>query len=170
MIPQIDDKTLGLLSLLLPDFNPAVLPAGAEGEGAHTGPLDLPPAHGADFFFRLWLYADGERHISAKLVEDSRDATYFWHRPFELAEFRGSEEGLLSAFREELAALLIHETRIIQRKGWLSWHFRCEYRASGNWKCLYRHSALRGGFKPPQIRGRRRVYSSAALTVKDATN
>jgi hypothetical protein len=170
MIPQIDDKTLGLLRFLLPDFNPVIQPAGAEGYGAHIGKLDLPPAHGADYFFRLWLYPDGERQISARLVEDSREATYFWYRPFELAEFRGSTEDLISVFREKLEALLTHETRIIQRKGWLSWHFRCEYRASGNWKCLYRHSALRGGFKPPQIRGRRRIYSSAALTVKDAIN
>jgi hypothetical protein len=170
MTPQIDDKTLGLLRFLLPDFNPIIEPAGAEGYSAHIGRLDLPPAHGADYYFRLWLYPYGDREICAELVEDSRDGTYFWSRLFELAEFRGSKERLISAFHEELEALITHETRIIQRKGWLAWHFRCEYRASGNWECLSGHSALRGGFKPPQIRGRRRVYGSAALIAKDSSN
>jgi hypothetical protein len=34
MIPQLDDETLGLLRFLLPDFNPVIQPAGAEGYGA----------------------------------------------------------------------------------------------------------------------------------------
>ena len=166
MIPQIDDKTLRLVSLLLPDFNSAVQRVeGSKLAGPNIGRLDLPPAHGADYFFRLWFSSD-ERQISAKLIEDSDDAKYFWYRPFELAEFRDSIEDLVSAFCEELEVLTTHETRIIQRKGWLSWHFRCEYRSSGKWKCLYRHSALRSGFKPPQIKGRKRVYGSAALIGK----
>jgi hypothetical protein len=171
MIPQVDDRTLRLLNLHLPDFNPVIQPVeGLKVTGPHICRLDLPPAHGADYFFRLWFSPDGERQIGAKLVEDSDDASYFWYRPFELAEFRDSNEDLVNTFCEKLEALITHETRIIQRKGWLCWHFRCDYRASENWKCLYRHSALRGGFKPPQIRGRRRVYSSAALTVKDSIN
>jgi hypothetical protein len=169
MIPQIDDKTLRLLNLLLPDFNPVIQPVeGSKVTGPHTCRLELPPAHGADYFFCLWFYPDGERQIGAKLVEVSDDARYFWYRPFELAEFRDSNEDLVNVFCEQLDALITHETRIIQRKGWLFWHFRCDYRASGNWKCLYRHSALRGGFKPAPIKGRKRVYGSPALTVKDS--
>jgi hypothetical protein len=166
MIPQVDDRTLRLLSLLLPDFNPV---EGAKFTGLHLWRIDLPPADGADYFFRLWFYSDGERQIGAQLVEDSDDARYFWYRPFESAEFRESNVDLVNAFCKELEALITHETRIIQRKGWLFWHFRCDYRASENWKCLYKHAAFRGGgFKPLEARVRKRVYGSAALIVKNS--
>jgi hypothetical protein len=167
MIPQIDDRTRRLLSFLLPDFNSVLQPVeGSKVAGPNIGRLDLPPAHGADYFFRLWFSSD-ERQISAKLIENSDDTKYFWYRPFELAGFRDSMDDLVRTFCEDLEALTTHETRIIQRKGWLFWHFRCEYCISGNWKYLYRHSALRGVFKPPQIKGRRRVYGSAALLGKN---
>jgi hypothetical protein len=73
-----------------------------------------------------------------------------------LARRKGSDEDLVSDFCEELEVLLTHETRIVQRKGWLFWHFRCEYRAGENWKSVCSQSAFRAGrFKPPQISGRR---------------
>ena len=90
--------------------------------------LDLPTPPDAEYFFRLWFYEGGERQIGARLIQDRSDDTYFWYRPLEMAEFRGSEDDLVSEFCEELKALLTHETRIVQRKGWLFWHFRCEYR------------------------------------------
>jgi hypothetical protein len=81
-----------------------------------------------------------------------------------MGEFRGSEDDLVNEFCEELEALLIHETRIVQRKGWLFWHFRCEYRTGEKWKGVCSHSAFRGGrFKPPPIKGTRRVYHSAPI-------
>jgi hypothetical protein len=169
MIPKIDDKTLGLLSLLLGDFNPAIQAVeSSEGGAGNIGRFDLPLARDADYFFRIWFYGDSERQISARLIQSQSDDTYFWHRPFELAEFRGSGEYLINAFCEELKILLTSKTRIVQRNGWLFWHFRCEYCAGEEWKVIYRDSALRGSkFEPPQISGSRRVYQSEAIAPRN---
>jgi hypothetical protein len=165
MPSKIDVKTLALLNRLLGDFGPVtppLEPLGNSHENARR--LNLPSAPGAEYFFKVWFYEDGERQISAHLILHSSEDNYFWHRPFELAEFRGSQDDLVTEFCKELEALLTHETRIVQRKGWLSWHFSCEYRAGEKWKSVCSHSAFRGvGFKPPQIEGSKRVYHSAPI-------
>jgi len=160
MSPRIDAKTAALLSRLLADCNPVIHP-----QDPKIAILDLPTAPGAEYFFRVWFYEGGERQISAQLIQRRSDDTDFWYRPLEMGEFNGSEDDLVSEFYEELEALLTHETRIVQRRGWLFWHFRCEYRAGENWKGVRGHSAFfRGGrFKVPQIKGRQRVYRSAAI-------
>jgi len=128
--PKIDAKTLALLNRLLGDRNPVILPSETQSDiRENMARLDLPTAPGAEYFFRLWFYEGGERQISARLIQHFGDETYFWYRPLEMTEFRGSEDDLVSEFCEELETLLTHETRIVQRKGWLFWHFRCEYRA-----------------------------------------
>ena len=163
MPPKIDAKTSSLLSRLLGDYNPGInQPKGDIREKIVR--LDLPTAPGAEYFFRLWFYEGGERQISAHLLQNRGDDTYFWYRPLEMGEFNGSEDDLVSEFCQELENLLTHETRIVQRKGWLFWHFRCEYRAEEKWKSVCSHSAFRGGrFKPPHINGRRRIYHSASI-------
>ncbi len=163
MPPRIDEKTLALLNRLLGDRNSVIHPIESQGDFHEKTRIDLPTAPGAEYFFRLWFYEGGERQISAQLIQHRSDDTYFWYRPLEMGEFRGSEDDLVNEFCEELEALLTHETRIVQRKGWLFWHFRCEYRAGEKWKNVCSHSAFRGGgFKAPQINGRRRVYSAPA--------
>jgi|SRR6266446_157504 hypothetical protein len=150
MSPRIDAKTAALLSRLLVDCNPVVHP-----ENRKIAVIDLPTAQDAEYFFRVWFDAGGERQITAQLVRRRSVDTYFWYRPLEMGEFNGSEDNLVIKFCQELEALLTHETRIVQRKGWLFWHFRCEYRG---------HSVFRGGrFKVPQIEGRKRVYHSAPI-------
>jgi hypothetical protein len=165
MLPKIDERTLTLLDRLLNGFDPVVHRVQPQGDfPGGIARLDLPAAPGAEYFFQLWFYEGGERHIRAELMQHRGDDTYFWYRPFERAEFRGSEEDLVNEFCEVLEALLVHETRIVQRRGWLFWHFRCEYRAAEMWKGVYAHSAFRcGRFKTPQISGRTRVYHSAAI-------
>ena len=171
MPPRIDDKTLALLNRLLGDYGPVFHTLEQQGNSRENiSRLDLPTAPGAEYSFRLWFYEDGERQIGAQLIEPPSDETYFWYRPLELAEFRGSEDDLVSKFCQVLEALLTHETRIVQRKGWFFWHFRCEYRAGDEWKSVYSHSAFRGGgFKPPHIKGRRRVYHSAPIATVAAS-
>ena len=120
--------------------------------------IDLPTAQDAEYFFRVWFYEGGERQMTAQLVRRRSDDSYFWYRPLEMGEFNGSEDNLVIRSRQKLEALLTHETRIVQRKGWLFWHFRGEYRAVEKWKGIYGHSAFRGGrSKVPQIEGRKRV-------------
>jgi len=102
--------------------------------------------------------------IYAELTAPDSDVNYFWYRPFESAEFRDSAEALEAAFCETLEKLLAHETRIIQKDGWLNWHFKCEYKVGDNWKRIYRHSALKlGNSKFPRIDGKVHVYHSSAL-------
>jgi hypothetical protein len=161
----IDAKSSSLLNRILGDDHPAIHPQEAKGNtGEKTIRLDLPTAPGAEYFFRLWFYEGGERQISAHLIQHRNDDIYFWYRSFEMGEFNGSENDLVSEFSEELENLLTHETRIVQRKGWLFWHFRCEYRALRKWKSVCSHSAVRGGrYKPPKIKGREQIYHAAPV-------
>lgn len=102
--------------------------------------------------------------IHAELTVPDSKVNCFWYRPFESAEFRNSTEAADSAFCQTLEILLTHESRIIQKNGWLNWHFKCEYKTAGGWKRIYRHSALKfGGFKAPPIDHKVRTYRSTAL-------
>lgn len=165
MISTIDNKALVLLKLLLPDFNPVIQPVkSSEDNGVEIGKVDLPLGAGADYFFQLWSYGDCERQICARRVNSRSDDEYFWYRPLEMGEFAGSSQDLSDTFCEELEALLAHQTRIVQRKGWLFWHIRCEYYAGNAWKCISGQSAFRGGrFKPPQISGTVQTYQSGPI-------
>jgi hypothetical protein len=167
MPPTIDPKTSSLLSRLIGDCNLLIHQEEPTGDiRGKIARLDLPLATGAEYFFRLWFYEGGERQISARLIQQRSDDTYFWYRPFEMGELNGSEDDLVSEFCEELEALLTHETRVVQRKGWLFWHFRCEYCTGEKWKSIYSYAAFRGGgFKVPQIKGRKRVYHSAPVAI-----
>jgi hypothetical protein len=163
--PNIDVKTRALLSRFLSGFDPVVDLVKSPLENFTR--IDLPLASSAEYFFRLWFFDGGEREISAVLTRKQTDDAYFWHRPFELAEFKSSEADLVDKFCRELEALLTHETRIVQRKGWLLWHFRCEYRAGNVWENVYNHAALRGPkWNLPHIDGRSRVYYSGLIADK----
>src|SRR5712692_1800406 len=107
MPPKIDAKTSALLSRLLGDCNPVIHPEEPKGNFREKiARLDLPTAPGAEYFFRLWFYEDGERQISAQPIQHRSDDTYFWHRPLEMAEFRGCEDDMVSEFCDELETLL----------------------------------------------------------------
>jgi hypothetical protein len=154
------DRTIDLLNRLLPGF--VAQPITERTQRIDSTKIDLPLADGADYFFQLWT--EPELQICAELAKPSCDVNYFWYRPFESAEFRDSTESLDTAFCETVEKLLVHETRIIQKNGWLNWHFRCEYKTADHWKRISSHSALRlGGWKTPKIDGRVHVYNSSAL-------
>jgi hypothetical protein len=154
------DKTIELLHGLLPGF--VVQPVSERIERVDSTRIDLPPAPGADYFFRLWI--EPEMQIGAELTAPDSDVNYFWYRPFESAEFRDSMAALDAAFCEALEKLLTHETRITQKDGWLNQYFKCEYKTAERWKRVYGNSALKlGGWKFPQIDGKVRVYYSPAL-------
>lgn len=121
--------------------------------------INLPSPEGADYRFILWL-GSGEKQISASLLT-SEENLYFWYRPFEGAEFR-SPEKLNKAFIEVVEVILKHNTRIVQKRGLFSNHFRCEYESASGWSRVYGHSALRW-IRAPKIAGRRHVYQSPRL-------
>jgi hypothetical protein len=162
---ETDAKISSLLKRILGDGNVDIHPDEAKDDiGERFAKLDLPSAPGAEYFFRVWFHEDSELQISAHLIQHRSDDTYFWYRSFEMAEFNGSQDDLVTEFCEELEALLTHETRIVQRKGWLFSHFRCDYRTGEKWKSVCSQSAFRGGkFKTPKIMGRKQIYHSAAL-------
>jgi hypothetical protein len=165
MLPRIGDKTAALLRDLLPSLDPTIeVSYPLRHLKENTARLDLPTAPGAEYSFTLWFDESGERQISATLIRDQNDHPYFWYRPFELAEFRNNVEELEATFCDELKVLLTHETRIIQRKGWLFWGFRCEYQEGAEWKEVYGHRASRW-FKPPQILGKSLVYYSPPVSI-----
>jgi hypothetical protein len=153
------EKTLELVTRLLPDF--VVQAITQRKQGISSKRIDLPSAAGADYFFQLWI--EPEMQISAQLTAPDSDVNYFWYRPFESAELRDSTEALDTAFCETLEKLLTHETRIIQKNGWLNWHFICEYKTADCWKRVYGHSALKGSWKFPEIDGKVRIYYSSSL-------
>jgi hypothetical protein len=127
--------------------------------------IALPPATGADYFFQL--YTEPEMQIYAQLTAQNSGVHHFWYRPFESAEFRDSMEALEAAFCETLEKLLTHETRIIQKNGWLIWHFKCEYKTAGLWTRIPGVSYLKfGRWKTPKIVGKIRIYQSPALVLK----
>jgi hypothetical protein len=132
---------------------------GVSGQSYH---IELPPPAGADYCFTLWLGRD-EKQISARLLK-SDQSSYFWYRPFEEAEFRSARR-LNEAFLEAVELIMLHNTRIEQKRGLFSNHFKCEYESASGWKRLYGLSALRW-MRAPKITGRQQIYQSPRL-VRD---
>ena len=159
----VDERMVVALNRTLP--NVALEPILKEhSHGMRSVSVELPAPQGGEYQFILTLQP--ERQIHARLVRhlDTQRNNYFWYRPFEDAEFRGSIEKLDAAFIETIEKLVRHETRILQKRGLLNHSFRLEYKSSSGWKRVYGHSALRmGGFSAPMIAGRQRVYHSPAL-------
>ena len=162
---MIDDTTVALLNRLLGGRSPVIPPVESRGDSQKNFiRLDLPAAASAQYSFRLWFYEDRDREISAQPLQQNGDHDYFWYRAFELAEFGGSEGDLVKEFCRQLQVLLTHETRIVQRKGLLFWHFRCEYLRGEKWETVSSQSTLRlGNFKPRPINGKQHVYQSGPL-------
>lgn len=125
--------------------------------------VDLPRAPGADYRFCLWYYADGERQIHAEPVDAEFGAAgTFWYHAFEHADY-GSR--LNDEFDAELMRLLKHDTRVRQRRGWLSWRFSLELARGGAWELVSTLATARGAIAVPKIHGRERIYSSRALVL-----
>jgi hypothetical protein len=156
---HLSDPVVNFVRGLLPSV---VVEADAKQEPSVSGQsyhIELPPPSGADYCFTLWL-GSGEKQISSRLLNADK-ASYFWYRPFEEAEFRSAEQ-LSKAFLEAVELIVRHNTRIEQKRGLFSNHFKCEYESESGWKRLYGHSALRW-IRAPKITGRRHVYQSPRL-------
>jgi hypothetical protein len=157
----IDEPMLMSLRRLLPNaaFQPILTPSSMSVEPSVS--VELPVPADAEYGFRL--YFQPERQIGARLL--AADGTdYFWYMPFEDAAFRNSVEDLDAAFARTVERLIRNETRIVQKRGLIADSFRCDYKAASGWKRVYSHSASRfGGFHPPLIAGRERIYTSPAI-------
>lgn len=152
-------KIIETLNRLLPDF---VVPPVSQGKGHARGTwIDLPTAVGAEYFFQI---STSPEQIAVQLTKEGADSNYFWYMPFEDADYGGSMEKLDQHFCETVEKLLTHDTRIIYRSGWLSWQFRCEYRAKDGWENISYNSTLKlARWKVPKLEGKSRTYHSPAL-------
>jgi hypothetical protein len=160
----VDEPMLAALRRLLPNatLQPVLRPLSWSAYPSVSVALPVPA--GAEYGFKL--YFQPERQISARLLV--ADGTYyFWYMPFEDAAFRNSVEELDAAFVQTIEHLVWHETRIVQKRGLINHSFRCDYKSASGWKRVFSHSALRlGGFHPPLIAGRERVYTSPAIVLR----
>jgi hypothetical protein len=117
-----------------------------EAAGAHQR-LVLPFSPGAEYRFRLWFYADGDREIGAERIDAAGQAIardlLFWYHPFELPDFENSADSLAGAFDRELLGLLHVPTRVWQERGWLTSRLGLEREAvPGTWESVHQHAAL----------------------------
>jgi hypothetical protein len=126
--------------------------------------IHLPAAPQGEYRFVLYVYDDGEPQLSATLVDGDPNA-YFWYWPFEEPDYdtrTERERAFLSAVKE----LVTSRTRIRQKRGLLSTHFRCEVQRGSDWSQAGPFMAgSRWGFRPPPITGKLAYYESPALIV-----
>jgi hypothetical protein len=159
---SIDVAVVKLLRRFLPGFEPLAQVDSMTGAISSLSSIDLPVADGADYYFQLVF--SPELQVHAKLLNNTTAKMYFWYMPFEDAAFKYSVEKQDAAFLETVENLLTNQTRIVQKKGWLFWHFRCEYELGGAWKNLGGTSCLRfSNFSVPGITGRRQIYRSLPI-------
>lgn len=160
----VDEPTVAALHRLLPRlvFEPILTPMPSSSvtiDPPMAVGVDLFPAPDADYSFHLTFQP--EKQIHARLIgADSKQ--YFWYMPFEEAAFSYSLERLDNAFIETIEAIVLHETRIIQKRGLLTHSFRCDYNTVTDWKRVYGLSCMRW-FAVPKIEGNQRTYVSGAL-------
>jgi hypothetical protein len=141
MTADIIERTVELLRAEL-----ATSSLAPEAAGAHQR-LVLPFSPGAEYRFRLWFYADGDREIGAERIDTDGQPIapdlLFWYHPFELPDFENSADRLARAFDREILGLLHVPTRVWQRRGWLMSRLGLEREATpGTWERVYQHAAL----------------------------
>jgi hypothetical protein len=121
-----------------------------------------PPPDG-DYRFKLYLYKEGNMSIGAELVNQPNDYNYFWSRLIEQYSKRSIDDMQFEVI-EVLNKILKHETRIIQKRGLLFWHFSCQYHDGGQLKSVGGNSTLRfPNVKVPYPKLSEKIYRSKAL-------
>lgn len=125
--------------------------------------LLFPTAAGSDYQFAASITNDLiDLQVAAKLLDPvlASSTDYFWYSPNERYGFASFEEHF-DCFMEELLAVISHPTRIVQRKGIVSWNFCCEYLEGGVWKQIHGATAVRfRAFKVPPVTGKQRLFSA----------
>jgi hypothetical protein len=143
---------MGLLADYFPDCQPQILPGENFGNF-----IALPSDSDAQYSFHIWS-AFGERQIAA-VLKNAESGVYFYHYPFELADFK-NESQLDLGFNEKLELILAHDTQVRQQNGAMWATFGCEYLDNGEWKRLGgTAAALRwANFRIPKAPLYRAVY------------
>jgi hypothetical protein len=158
--PSIDTRVAGLLNRLLPGFEKDLIAKSPTSQKSAELLLKLPPAPDADYQFLLWL--EPEMQIHARLLGTGQNYS-FWYMPFEAAGYREDLGNLGKAFAETVETVILHPTRIVQKRGLLSHSFKLECEREGAWHRIYQMSYMRFAFEAPRIRGRRHVYCSPPI-------
>ena len=107
----------------------------------------------------LWLSA----HLKPDRFPRSVDRA-FWYEQFEEGVYESVEE-FYQDFREGLFCVFTHETRIIQRKGWMLWEWIMEYKEGEKWESYKDMGRLRwnDSMRANPIKGHEMVYYAQPL-------
>lgn len=144
---------------------------GRAGEGRWLRPKSTAPA---DYYWSLWFYPNGERHIYAtpsgdKETDGVADES-LWYHPFELESFSGSVSALAAAFEREVLLLWRSATRITMTRGIINWTISLEYMDADNqWHRAYRFYALRAGWEAPTFEGESKTFFAPPLARDDGS-
>ena len=122
----------------------------------------FPSKPDSDYRFILYLYEEGNLSIGAELINNSSNY-YFWSRLIEQYSKRTVEE-MQSEAIDVLGKILRYDTKIVQKKGWLFWHFSCQYEVNGHFESVGGNSTLKfPSVKVPNPGLSKKVYHSKAL-------
>jgi len=138
----------------------------------------LPRPERADYSFELWFYGPGSGGSGGRAIvavlPGSPEEEIFWSVQFEPESFVRARsvkwvealDARADGFDDVVIRLVHMPTRIIQRRGLLTWEFVLELRAPDGslaWQnTCYR---WRFGVRAPPIRGRECVYTAPAIAA-----
>ena len=123
--------------------------------------VTFPAANNAEYYFVVYIY-DTETEITARRI-GADEGEAFWHIHLEDFDYE-SIEAMHEALIEKIFLVLRHPTRVRQSNGVLFVNYTCDYSRENEWHKLYGNSFFKfGGFKPPKIIGKEKIYTSGPL-------
>ena len=130
--------------------------------------IDLPFDKTSDYFFSLDVHDDGQRDITAILLNKETGGSQdvlFWDSNFEIWDHYYSLEELVADFHKNLRLVVENETQVIMSDSHGMWAFDCIAKVDGKWQKVKGGSlALRDtGFKFPKIKGLRKTFAARPL-------
>jgi len=111
------------------------------------------------FNFYIWIEGGWTTMDIGATLKDEPNKD-FWYSSFEHIKEDDPTwiPELMEIAFDELGKILDHETRIIQRKGFLSTSFECQQLTS-SWNRVSKNRFFHTNFELPEINGRRKTYN-----------
>jgi hypothetical protein len=152
--------TIVLVQTYVPGFKPEVR---INQKVGGWWSFKLPCPAKAEYGFNLQGELGGERQISARLIQFDEDLhSRFWYTALEMAGYRDDASRLQKDFHELVEGLLLHPTRIVEKRGVLWLSHRAAYKTDTGWQGLGGGANLGLGLGIPFV-GKKRVYTSPPI-------
>jgi hypothetical protein len=152
--------TISLVQTYIPGFEPELRINQKVGE---WWSFKLSSPAKAEYQFNLHGELGGERQISARLTQFPQDQHHrFWYTALEMAGYRDDAARLQKDFHELVEGLLLHPTRIVEKRGVLWLSHRAEYKTDAGWQGMGGGALLGLGLGIPFV-GKKRVYTSPPM-------